>query len=180
MSKSLQRALRGVETEIASLVRERDTIDQTIGRLRKVAAALRGSTAAPTNSLTSGCRAVLRTFGPGATPREVRDALSANAFDWSAYTNPMSAVHTVLKRLVRQGEASVGTGADGMRRYEWKPPDRVSARRSQAAEADRIEHLLDGAVSTGDFITMLNRWTAARASGSISTHLHRRKPPHRR
>jgi hypothetical protein len=117
---------------------------------------------------------VLRTAGGGVSPLDVRRELTANGFDWSGFTNPMSAVHTVLKRLVRQGEASVRTATDGSRRYEWKQAVGTSASGSQAAEADRIEHLLDGTVSTREFVEILNRWRAGGASGTPPAVVTRR------
>jgi hypothetical protein len=162
---TVRRALRDVDAEIVRLELRRDAFDRSIARLRKVSAYLRGATA-PAGSVTSACRAVLRTAGGGVSPLDVRRELTANGFDWSGFTNPMSAVHTVLKRLVRQGEASVRTATDGSRRYEWKQAVGTSASGSQAAEADRIEHLLDGTVSTREFVEILNRWRAGGASGT--------------
>jgi hypothetical protein len=171
MKPTLRRALRDVDVEIVRLELRRDALDRSIARLRKVSAYLRGA-AAPAGGVTSACRAVLRTAGGGVSPLDVRRELTANGFDWSGFTNPMSAVHTVLKRLVRQDEASVRTAADGSRRYEWKHA--VGTPGSQAAEADRIEHLLDGTVSTREFVEMLNRWRAGRASGAPPAAVTRR------
>ena len=66
--------------------------------IRLSAAALAGSV--KDMGLTEAIRAVFLTDSRvwlGAT--EVKDQLDGRAFNWSSYSQPMSAIHTVLKRL---------------------------------------------------------------------------------
>jgi len=154
--------LRRIERDLARLERDRDELDRVIARLRQTAVWLRRqstSTKTPSSqSLTSACRAALRAGPQGLTPLEVRDLLTTSGFEWTGFTNPMSAVHTVLKRLVKQDEASSRVSDDGRKRFVWKRQAWPSASPAQVAESSRIEHLLDGAVSDEDFARMLDRW----------------------
>jgi hypothetical protein len=50
---------------------------------------------------------------------DIKDLLDARAFDWSSYSQPLSAIHTVLKRLAENGTLS--SEAEGEKTiYKWK------------------------------------------------------------
>lgn len=157
--------LRQIDRDVVRLEHQRDELDRAIARLRLMAAALRRdrqrSVRAP-QSLTNACRVALRSRPAGLAPREVKQLLSDHGFAWDDFTNPMSAVHTVLKRLVKQNEASARIGADGRRRFLWKHLRPLAIARTQAEQAARIEHLLDGSLSSGEYADLLDRWRSAR------------------
>jgi hypothetical protein len=95
--------------------------------------------------LTDAVRSVLQNAGLGGlTPVDVRQALVASNFDLSAYSNPLSAIHTVLKRLVKKSEAKIGPASGGETVYQWIANDYVAmnpgvlARRLKAAR-ERLE-----------------------------------------
>src|SRR5262249_16589603 len=157
------KVLRDLERELRRLEEDRNRLDREIARLRQAAEWLRGSVrgAAPPQSLTTACRVALRSAPPRLTAREVRDALNRDGFDWKAFTSPMSAVHTVLKRLVAQGEATPFVDERGDRRIAWKRDGWQGHTRTQVEEADRIAHLLDGAVSETEFKAIVAPWRAA-------------------
>jgi hypothetical protein len=158
MRRVSQHMVRDVERELNRLERERDALDRAIARLRQIAIWLRRDARlgrsttehrlAVPQSLTNVCRAALRTSRHGLTTREVKQFLTSNGFDWDPFTNPMSAIHTVLKRLVKQNEATAAVGEDGRRRFVWHRPQSLAGTPTptQAEEASRIEHLLDGTV----------------------------------
>jgi len=70
-------------------------------------------------TLSECCRDILRQKKDWMSPVEVRDALFAAGFDFSNYTsNPLSSIHTTLKRMVPE-ELLTETRADGQV-YRWK------------------------------------------------------------
>ncbi len=73
-------------------------------------------------TLTECCRDILRAKQDWMSPVEVRDALLAAGFDFSNYTsNPLSSIHTTLKRMVPE-EIEAETRPDGQA-YRWKLRD---------------------------------------------------------
>jgi hypothetical protein len=70
-------------------------------------------------TLSECCRDILRAKQDWMSPVEVREALLAAGFDFSSYTsNPLSSIHTTLKRMVPE-ELLTETRADGQV-YRWK------------------------------------------------------------
>jgi hypothetical protein len=70
-------------------------------------------------TLSECCRDILRQKQDWMSPVEVREALLAAGFDFSNYTsNPLSSIHTTLKRMVPE-ELLTETRADGQA-YCWK------------------------------------------------------------
>lgn len=71
--------------------------------------------------LTSATRAVLAlNANEWLSATEVKDHLDAQKFDWSNYTQPMAALHTVLKRLaVRELETT--QAMDGVTLFKKRP-----------------------------------------------------------
>jgi hypothetical protein len=70
-------------------------------------------------TLSECCRDTLRAKKDWMSPVEVREALLAAGFDFSNYTsNPLSSIHTTLKRMVPE-ELETETRPDGQV-YRWK------------------------------------------------------------
>jgi hypothetical protein len=146
-------ALPSIERELRQLERRREDLDRVIARLRRIAMWLRRrrprtftaeqEEPAP-QSLTDGCRAVLRmSFPNGVTPREVKHLLTQSGVSWERFSNPMSAIHTVLKRLVQQHEAVATIGRDGQRRYAVKRTVAIALTRREADDAALMKKLLE-------------------------------------
>lgn len=117
-------ALASAIKEYEDLGQQRRDIDdrlaqlaQTIGTLTR----LLGLTPTVPLGLTDACRLVLRGAGLPLTPLEVRDRLLGIGADLSVYTNDLSAIHTVLKRLNEAGEIRFVTKA-GKHAFIWNQP----------------------------------------------------------
>ena len=150
--KDVNPALEDLECELAALERRREKMDRAIARLQRVAGWLRrhatdGRTVASTGdrrpSLTAYCRAALRMNAPrGLTPREVRDFLATAGFNWSVYSNGQAALHTVLKRLVRQQEATVAVDRAGKTRYAIRQLRAVALTRTDLEDEAFLTNIL--------------------------------------
>jgi hypothetical protein len=101
---------------------------QTIGTLTR----LLGLTPTVPMGLTDACRLALRGAGLPLTPLELRDRLLGIGFDLSVYTNELSALHTVLKRLNEAGEIRFVAKA-GKHAYIWNHPPVTVVLGSEAA-----------------------------------------------
>jgi hypothetical protein len=82
--------------------------------------------------LTDACRLALRGAGLPLTPMEVRDRLIAIGMDLSIYTNELSAIHTILKRLNESGEIRFVAKAAGKPAYIWNHGVVVVKNRAEA------------------------------------------------
>jgi cob(I)alamin adenosyltransferase len=101
--KALEAACREYEqvaAEHARLETRLGQLKQTIGTLNKLC----GFEATVPWSLTDACRVILRSAGRPMTAIEVRNSLDAAGLDFTRYSNALSAIHTVLKRLVEGGQ----------------------------------------------------------------------------
>lgn len=130
------------------------TIAEMIGHMRN-AMDMTFAVAGPDvpKSLSECVRDILRQKGDWMSAVQVREALLAAAFDFSNYTsNPLSSIHTTLKRLAQE-ELETETRTDGQV-YRWKeesqPAPQSDAKellkkldaikmRDAVAEAKRIE-----------------------------------------
>jgi hypothetical protein len=72
--------------------------------------------------LTDSIRLVMQSSNKHLTPPEVRDGLLLAGFDLSAYSNVLTSIHTVLRRLVASGEVMPSV-KDGKTAYKWKGCD---------------------------------------------------------
>jgi hypothetical protein len=90
---------------------------QTIGTLSRLV----GLNSTVPLGITDACRLVLR-GGTPMTPVEVRDRLLGIGVDLSVYTNDLSAIHTVLKRLNEAAEIRIIPRASGKHAYLWQAP----------------------------------------------------------
>jgi hypothetical protein len=125
--------------EIESLVLKKQQMDRRIDKLQRVVKAnaemlpdesrervlLELDDALPPTGFTEAIRYALRRAGAfGMTPMEVKTALIAVGIPLTQ-SNPMAAIHTVLKRLVDGGEVRVAIrdkkmGGDDESVYQWK------------------------------------------------------------
>ena len=79
------------------------------------------STGEVPKTLTECCRDILRRSGQWLAAIDVRDALLATGFDFSKYTsNPLTSIHTTLKRLKESGEVEDKADEEGPTFYRWK------------------------------------------------------------
>lgn len=68
--------------------------------------------------LTSACKTVVRTAERALSPMEIRQQLELSGYDFAKLSNPLSAIHTVLKRLVQKGELRYSPDPEATL-YEW-------------------------------------------------------------
>lgn len=89
-------------------------MEQVVSALRLVT----GQDAQVETGLTDAVRAVLkRESQQGRSPTEIREGMLAMGFDLGKYSQPLAAIHVVIKRLERSGEViEVG---DHPKRYWW-------------------------------------------------------------
>jgi len=113
---------RDIDARLAQLA-------QTIGTLSR----LLGLTPTVPMGLTDACRLVLR-GGVPMTPVEVRDRLRAIGQDLSIYTNELSAIHTILKRLNESGEIRLVPRPSGKHAYLWQAPPKAIAISPEVAD----------------------------------------------
>ena len=78
----------------------------------------------------------------GLTPREVRDFLATAGVDWTVYSNGQAALHTVLKRLVRQEEATVAVDGEGDTRYAIRQIRAIALTRTDLEDEAFLKSLL--------------------------------------
>jgi chromosome segregation ATPase len=77
--------------------------------------------------LAEAIRKVLQSTDNYWSPVKVRDALVAQQYDLSGYTNALASIHAVLKRIFESGEALRIAGADGKAMYRWKSQHTLNA-----------------------------------------------------
>ena len=109
--RALDAALRDYERGIA----ERAVLDARIAQLQQTINTLsRLCGLQPTVpwGLTDACRTLLRNAGRPLSAVEIRARLTSIGFDLNRYSNPLAAIHTVLKRL---DESGVGDRPGGVR-----------------------------------------------------------------
>ena len=151
------RALEAASREYEKLGEERRRIDERLAQLAQTIGTLNrlcGFVPTVFWGLTDACRVVLKGTAHPMTPVEVRDRLGAIGFDLSKYTNPLAAIHTVLKRLGEAKEVGFVEIAGGKFAYEW-----LQAARARLALNERE---LAGLVSEGD-VSGLESRAAAKA-----------------
>ena len=70
--------------------------------------------------LTDAVRRALREAGnAGLTPVEVRQSIVDSGIDLKGYSNPLSTIHTILKRLVGKAEAKPAITDGDETVYQW-------------------------------------------------------------
>jgi hypothetical protein len=136
MSDDYRAALTAAIQEYESLGAKRREIDERLGQLAQTIGTLSrllGLTPTVPLGLTDACRLILR-GGLPMTPVEVRDRLMAIGLDLSVYSNDLSAIHTVLKRLNEAGEIRLIPRSSGKHAYLWQRPATVIALSPEIAE----------------------------------------------
>jgi hypothetical protein len=136
MSDDYRAALAAAIEEYESLGSKRREIDERLGQLAQTIGTLSrllGLTPTVPMGITDACRLVLR-GGLPMTPVEVRDRLTAIGVDLSVYSNDLSAIHTVLKRLNEGGEIRLIPRPSGKHAYLWQRPATVIAISPEIAE----------------------------------------------
>jgi hypothetical protein len=117
-----KRALDAACREFEQLTQERAELDTRISQLHESISALTrlcGYTPTVPWGLTDAMRVVLMRSDHPMTPTEVRERLRVIGFDFTKYTNDLSAIHTVLKRLNKGGEVRFVARAPGNHAYQW-------------------------------------------------------------
>jgi hypothetical protein len=115
-----------LETRILQLQKTIDTMSELVGESNfmkaMTARPLRlGGGAYDNLKLTEAVRKVLQSADQYWTPISVRDALKAQQYNLSGYTNEMASIHAVLKRIYESGDALRMAGSDSKAMYRWKP-----------------------------------------------------------
>jgi hypothetical protein len=134
-SSDYRQALETAIREYEGLVHERQDIDKRLAQLAQTISTLNrlcGFTVNVFWGMTDACRVVLRNAGHPMTPTEVRDRLEAIGLDLSKYTNSLSAIHTVIKRLVEAQEVRLVELESGRFAYEWQRPAKSLALNEEA------------------------------------------------
>jgi hypothetical protein len=136
-----RQALETAIREYEGLVHERQDIDNRLAQLAQTISTLNrlcGFTANVFWGMTDACRVVLRNAGHPMTPTEVRDRLEAIGLDLSKYTSSLSAIHTVIKRLVEAQEVRLVELDSGRFAYEWqRPPKSLALNEESLARFER-------------------------------------------
>ena len=127
---------REVDARLAQLAQTIGTLSRLVGLIPTVPL-----------GITDACRLVLRAGTP-MTPVEVRDRLLGIGVDLSIYTNDLSAIHTVLKRLNEADEIRIVPRASGKHAYLWQAPATAIAIGPELAQHIR-EHGLGLSLSVG-------------------------------
>jgi len=133
---SCNRALLEAKQTVARLLVQREKIDRKVARLQAVISDLqnlaaellrkdmersidRVTKAHLTMGITDLSREILKKNFFPMTAGQVREKLEARKLDLSRYSNPLAVIHTVLKRLVKSGEARVVPQERGKKAYQW-------------------------------------------------------------
>ena len=130
---ALDAALREYETLLqqkADLDARLAQVAESIGTLTRLC----GYAPTVAYGLTDACKTSLRCAGAPMTPLEVRDRLQSTGFAISKYSNPLAAIHTVLRRLTESGEVRRRASRSRGVTYEFVVPEpRVIAHPAQPA-----------------------------------------------
>jgi hypothetical protein len=128
-SDSYHQARNTALKDLAEAVNDAKLIEQRIARLKQTIASLdaliEGEEAAtetkqkPRIGITDACRQALKIANSPRTAIEVRDWLASSGYELPEQENALASIHTVLKRLVKAGEAANATNAEGKATYEW-------------------------------------------------------------
>jgi hypothetical protein len=124
----LQQSLQGLSlyaTAGEKPATARVNYDETIaGIMRRTGGILSGLAPSPerTKTLIECCREILNRKAGWMSALDVRQALHAARFDFTEYkSNPLSSIHTTLKRIAESGQAWAQHDASaGENVYRWK------------------------------------------------------------
>jgi hypothetical protein len=124
MFEDYRAALNAAIREYEQLGEERRRIDARLSQLAQTISTLSrllGLVPTVPLGLTDAVRLVYRNAGVPLSPVEARDRLETIGLDLSIYSNPMSAIHTVLRRLNEAGELRF-MATPGKHLYSWVLP----------------------------------------------------------
>lgn len=157
--KKLARSRQRLVEEIARIDRHIEAVEAAAKAFARVmeSSAEPGSSGAaedtePQFEITGNIREILKSAKRDLYPREIRDLLIERGWSAQEYRNPLAVVHTILKRLIKDGDAQIRDGSEGKaysggytaeerramedaRQAEWRERARAQAQ----AEADRAE-----------------------------------------
>ena len=131
MGDDYRRALDTAIREYEALTKQRVDLDVRIAQLSHTIGTLTrlcGLVPTVDLGLTDAVRMALRAAGHPLTAVEVRGQLDGMGLDLGRYTNDLAAIHTVLKRLHRAGEAEFVPRAWDRPAYGWRRPEGRAAR----------------------------------------------------
>ena len=122
--KEIELKISALYQSLSGLLLYADAMDQTDQKFAGLVKSI-GELLLPSNSsgtLTEACRNVLRTSPKkGMSAMDVRKALETSNFDFSGYTsNPLSSIHTTLRRL-KENEEAKEIVVEGTKFYKWIP-----------------------------------------------------------
>ena len=107
-TEAYQGALDAALREYETLLQQKADLDARLAQVAESVGTLTrlcGYTPTVPYGLTEACKTSLRCAGAPMTPVEVRERLLSTGFDIARYSNPLAAIHTVLRRLEAAGEA---------------------------------------------------------------------------
>lgn len=136
---SYRAALDAALREYAALLQQKADVDARLAHVAESVGTLTrlcGYVPTVPYGLTEACKTSLRCAGAPMTPLEVRDRLQSTGFDLKRYSNPLAAIHTVLRRLTESGDARrrPASRSKGVA-YEFKAPEpRVMAHPAHQAK----------------------------------------------
>ena len=162
------RARETAERELADLLSQRDSIERRILALRQTLSGLAmlagdedQTSPSRTGSVTDEVRTILRTATEPMTARWVRNTLIALGYDLGEERPSLAKVHTILSRMVANGEAIEEQTKDGTG-YRAKPHSEDAQRRTEdSACAPRK----DGGASQKEMTFLVSNAKAPRQRG---------------
>lgn len=130
---SYRRDLQARKRELADLLRQRQKIDERMARLQPLISHLEGlcrelgdraakehaTQVELTTGLTELARVTLKEAYIPLRPSELRQRMETKGFDFSHYSNPLSSIHVVLRRLVKSHQVKVVPQKGGRKAYQW-------------------------------------------------------------
>jgi len=123
----LQQSLKGLsiyaaagEKPVEATVNLDDALDSVMQQARGITSLSLSRERAKT--LIESCREILNRKAVWMSALDVRQALHAAGFDFSEYkSNPLSSIHTTLKRIAESGQAwTLHDASTGENLYRWK------------------------------------------------------------
>jgi hypothetical protein len=140
----LKALLESAQDELVDALKQQESLTYRIRKLQEdiihLAALCGEAVVDPLKDwgLTDAIRYVIGNAKPKSmSATGIRDALVADGYDVSDYSNVMASIHQVIKRLFRKGEILSAPSADGEKRYVWgkglsplpPSPERMKKRR---------------------------------------------------
>jgi len=128
-----RRDLQARKRELADLLRQRQKIDEKMARLPPLishleglcrelgdrAAKERATKVELTTGLTELARVTLEEAFIPLSTSELKQRMETKGFDFSHYSNPLSSIHVVLRRLVKSRQVKVVLQKGGRKAYQW-------------------------------------------------------------